>query len=208
MVTFLQNLHRWHWMSGPVRRNGRSKTRYLKIRVPPVGRAIFKLYISFPDIALPVREQNICKKGKSRHGLARSAALTETGERRTLSRITSRQADPKPVPPEHGKHGFLFLLAPCDRRCGIRRGGWKYRVERCNEKKTEPATSSGLTQTKKHGVPFSILCDRPNRHIDRERRERRAEWYDEKRVGSGQKSLRTLDVVPYPQEQPGTGVTA
>ena len=61
---------------------------------------------------------------------------------------------------------------------------------------------------KKHGVPFSILCDRPNRHKDRERRERRAEWHDEKRVESVQKSLRTPDIVSYPQEQPGTGMTA
>ena len=181
MVTFLQNLHRWHWMSGPVRRNGRSRTRYLKIRVPPVGRAAFKLYISFFVSTYSARRRIAGKKGKRRHGLALPAALTETGERRTLSRNALRQADPKTVPPEHGKHGVPFLPAPCDRRCGIRREGREHRAERCNEKRTEPtAMRTVASEMKKHGVPFSILCDRPNRQIDRERRERRAEWYDEK----------------------------
>ena len=161
MVTFLQNLHRWHWMSGPVRRNGRSRTRYLKIRVPPVGRAAFKLYISFFVSTYSARRRIAGKKGKSRHGLALPAALTETGERRALSRITVRSPETRVVLLEQGKHG----------------------------------------------VPFSILCDRPNRHIDRERRERRAEWYDEKRVGSEPNRPCIPDAASCPQKS-GTGVTA
>lgn len=197
-------------MSGPVRRNDRSKQkpRYLKIRVPPVGRAAFKLYISFSDIVLPVRKQNIYKKGKRRHGLARSAALTETGERRTLSRITVRSPETRVVLSERGKHGFPSRFAPCDRRCGIRRGGREHRAERCNEKRMEPAAIRTVaSEMKKHGVPFSILCDRPNRHIDRERRERRAEWYDEKRVGSEPNRPCIPDAASCPQES-GTGMTA
>ena len=106
MVGQLQNLHRWHLMSGPVRRDGRSeKTRYLKIRMTPVRRPIFKLYIAS---SISVRAQNNYTRGKVRHGIAHPAALTKTDERRTVPRMIVRSTEAKDDLPETRKHGIPF----------------------------------------------------------------------------------------------------
>lgn len=76
-----------------------------------VRRPIFKLYISSCDTAVSVRAQNIYTRGKLRHGIARTAALTKTDERRTVPRMIVRSIEAKDDPSETRKHGIPFPLA-------------------------------------------------------------------------------------------------
>ena len=76
-----------------------------------VRRPIFKLYISSCDTVVSVRAHNTYTRGKLRHGIARTAALTKTDERRTVPRMIVRSTEAKDDLPETRKHGIPFPLA-------------------------------------------------------------------------------------------------